>query len=388
MRTTISNHLLRPQALTLALLALPAATACGDGESSSGPVEPLERQLSAIVERSLSADLPGATLRVLGDGHDITVSAGLADLESSAPLTPEHRFQVASSGKAFVGVALTRLIADGTIDPGASLDTWLPEPLVSRISNGERITLEHLLEHTSGIVDVLNDMPETFERIVADPERVWTNTDLVALAQDVPLSFEPGTSHRYSNTNYMLAAMILSSVTGKRHGAALRDLVFEPAAMHQTTTSNAGEPAGPLASGYHFVGDAYDSTLVVASRWEAGSGGQWSTVHDQARFMKTVFETDRLVNDDGRALLLAGSEHAAYGFGFMWTQTPLGPMIYHHGRSFGYSSYMAYFPEARLAVAVNVNAISWRTPEATSADALFGAVMQAIEAHSSGEFID
>ena len=127
-----------------------------------------------------------------------------------------------------------------------------------------------------------------------------------------------------------------------------------------------------------FEGDDHDDLTDVLLRWEFGSGGQWTTVDDLARFLHTVGETDLILDDAGRALLLTPSAHQAYGFGMGFTDTPGGLMLHHQGLLLGSASYMSYFPERRLSVTMNVNAAAHDDDGVMIADKLFLQVMVAI----------
>ena len=177
------------------------------------------------------------------------------------------------------------------------------------------MTVRHLLNHTSGIVDVHNEIPDLIEIVEALPTVELSNADHAEFAKGYPLHFSPGTAHRYSNTNYILLAMILEEVTGKSHAQALRDLVFDPLGMRETSTSNHEPMIAEPCLGYMIAGDDYEVALDIAKRWEVGSGGQWSTADDVARFIRGIAETDLVLDDRGRNIALEGSAHSTYGFG-------------------------------------------------------------------------
>jgi D-alanyl-D-alanine carboxypeptidase len=309
--------------------------------------------LQALLDVSTGSRRPGILLRVSGPGIEFRGSAGLADVERGEPLSADHLVHVASVGKSFMGVAAARLVAQGSLDLNAPIGTWLPVQVVDRIPSSDAITLRHLLQHTSGIIDVLNEVPEVAAAILADRNRIWTNADLVEFAFDRPLHFEPGSAWRYSNTNYMLVGMIVQSATGRHYAAVLRDQVFDPLGMTSTTTSNREPLRGDPAHGYFSAGGSISDETDLALHWELGSGGQWSTVGDLTTYLRGFFESSQIGGESLRALVLEGSEWAPYGLGMVWADTPYGTMYWHDGLLLGYETYMGYFPDRQTAVVLS-----------------------------------
>jgi D-alanyl-D-alanine carboxypeptidase len=336
-----------------------AVALVGCADDALGPSVPelptLEERLDALLTASTDEALPGLALKVIGPGVEYTGTDGLAEVASATPWTADQVTHVASVGKAFIGTAAARLALRGSLDLDAPIGTWLSPAITERIPSSDAITMRHLLQHTSGIVDVLNDMLDAVYAIYTSPGRVWTDADLVQFALDKPLHFEPGASWRYSNTNFMLAGLILEHVTGLDHAALLRDLVFDPLGMLDTRTANEGALATAPVHGYWMdEGQMVDGT-PWALTWEASSGGQWTTVDDLTRFLLGVFETDALGGDALRTVLLETSGLAPYGLGVLAVETPHGLMLGHNGEVFGYSAYVGYFPENRTAVVLCAN---------------------------------
>ncbi len=370
----------RRLALTLVLVVPMLSIGCSDDDDPAAPSVPptLEAKLTDMLEDAVGPNTPGVSLRVLGNGIDLTLSAGVASLDTQEPLTAEHQFHAASVGKAFMGVAFARLVTSGQVNPDAPLSTWLPAEVTSRIPSSDQITARMLLQQTSGIVDVLNEIPDAINAIAQNPTHEWTDADLVQFALDMPLNFDPGTAFSYSNTNYVLLALILEAVTGQTHAQALRDLVFDPIGMTATATANHDALGNDIAHSYLFDGGVPDDLTELLLRWEFGSGGQWTTVDDMAKFLHTVAETDVVLDDAGRALLLTPSAHEPYGFGMATLDTPSGTMLWHHGLLFGSASYLSYFPDSGLSVTMNVNADARGADRVMLADRLFGELMGVI----------
>lgn len=118
--------------------------------------------------------------------------------------------------------------------------------------------------------------------------------------------------------------------------------------------------------------------VEVLLNWQLGSGGQCTTAGHLGRFLQAVFETDRVLDDAGRTLLVKPSAYEPYGFGIALVDTPAGRMLCHNGLLLGSATYMAYFPAKELSVTMNVNAMAIDGNGAMLADKLYGKVLQAI----------
>ena len=114
-------------------------------------------RLQTILAAAVRHGLPGVSLRVKGPGIDFQGSAGVANLVTGEPLTTRHVMYTASLGKTFTAAVALQLCDEGRLDLEAPITSWLPAHMTRRIPSSEKITLRHLLSHTSGIIDYLND---------------------------------------------------------------------------------------------------------------------------------------------------------------------------------------------------------------------------------------
>lgn len=346
----------RLSAFVLAATLL-CAVGCTDATSSSPKTGTMETRVQALLDGVVGPELPGAAVCIRGDGIDLNLVAGKADIVDDITLRTDHRFHLASVGKSFIGVAFARLVGEGRVDLDDSLGTWLPAALLDGIPEAESITALHLLQHTSGIIDVHNEIDDLVTAMITNPGHQFTNAEQAAFAMGHPLHFAPGSAMRYSNTNYILLALILEQVTGQDHASALRKLVFTPLGMIATSTAGHEPLGGDAALGYMIEGADYDTALDMALRWDAGSGGQWSTAEELARFMHGVMATDLVLDDTGRKLLLTGSAHSTYGLGMDLSPTPYGPVAWHNGRLLGYEASANFFRDHGVAVTVLTNSV-------------------------------
>ena len=163
-----------------------------------------EACFQALLDAAAGDGLAGASLRVKGPGVDFQGAAGVANLITGEPLTVDHVIYMASLGKTFTASVALQLYEEGRLDLDAPITRWLPGAVTQRIPSSEKITLRHLLNHTSGLIDYMNDAKAWRTDFVRDPHRQWTHIEVVAYLYDRPLLFEPGSDYHYSNSNYII----------------------------------------------------------------------------------------------------------------------------------------------------------------------------------------
>jgi CubicO group peptidase (beta-lactamase class C family) len=137
---------------------------------------PYNARLQALIGAAVREGLPGVSLRVEGPGIDFQGAAGVADLMTDEPLTTNHVMYVASLGKTFTAAIALQLCEEGRLDLDSPITTWLPVEVTRRLPSSGKITLHHLLSHTSGLIDYLNDDKAWRADFDRAPRRRWTTT--------------------------------------------------------------------------------------------------------------------------------------------------------------------------------------------------------------------
>lgn len=145
----------------------------------------------------------------------------MSDLATGAKLRPAAQFRIGSITKTFVATIVLQLVGEGRL----RLDERIARRLPGLLTNGEQITVRQLLNHTSGLPDYTGD-PELFAGIRQN--RLWEPRELVALAERQPQLFEPGSAWAYSNTDYIVAGLLVEAVTGRSLARELDRRIFSP----------------------------------------------------------------------------------------------------------------------------------------------------------------
>jgi D-alanyl-D-alanine carboxypeptidase len=246
-------------------------------------------------------------------------------------------FRIGSLTKTFVATVALQLVAERKLRLGDSVERWVP----GLVPNGRAITIRHLLSHTSGLYDYVND-PSVFAPYRESPGYVWTPRQLVAIAVRHPPAFSPGARAGYSSTNFVLLGLVIEAATGATLAEELRRRIFRPLDLVRTTFSPF-RVRGPHVRGYRaptrdgiIVGPGEDTSGTAAS-WMWGAGAIVSTAADLARFFESLLRgrllPPRLLREM-KALVPAG--RLRFGLGLVVSRTPCGPAWGHTGNADGY----------------------------------------------------
>ncbi len=311
---------------------------------------------------------PGLSAAVaLPDGRTITVTSGLADSTGRVPLTPTHRLLAGSTGKTFFAALALQLVGSGQLELDAPIARWLgTEPWFGRLPNGAQITVRQLMNHTSGLVRYEFD-PAFARDLAADPLRAWQVQDQLAYVFDKPAPFAAGTSWEYSDTNYLVLALIVERIIGGTAYDAIRERFLAPLRLRGTVPSVSTRiPA--LANGYVAANDPLGmrgamlqgGALALNPAFEWAGGGFASTPEDLSRWAQAWY-TGRAVPPAQLALALDGvparglGAGARYGLGVIIRDTPLGVIYGHSGFFPGYLTEMRFYAQHGIAVTVMAN---------------------------------
>jgi CubicO group peptidase (beta-lactamase class C family) len=354
--------------LAAALRRLSAIAACVGALTGPAAAEAVDRpRLEQQVETYLQPllrtnNFSGVILVAAGDRIVLHKAYGQASIEHGVPNRPETRFQIASVSKPFTAAAIMLLAEQGRLDLRAPLSAVLPG-----YPNGDRLTIHHLLTHTSGIPNI-NDFPE-YEEIQRRPH---SPAELVAHFRDRPLEFEPGSRYAYSNSNYNLLALIIERASGSDFGSFLNSAILAPLGLRATGHHGSAAQIIPnIATGYAPAG-AIDLERAAYLDWsvKTGNGSLYSTAGDLLRFIRAVHEGRLLSRESLSATFTAHSPNVGYGW---FLSAANGRRIHHiNGRSPGWSAQADHYVEDGVTVIVLSNSyISVTTQVARAVGALF-----------------
>lgn len=340
----------------------------------------LSNRFQAELQRlRADAGFPGATAAfVLGDGGHATFAIGQADVERGIPMTPDARMLSGSTGKSFVAATALALALEGRLDLDKPIAVWLgSEPWFAHLPNGPHITLRMLLRHQSGLPDHVHS-PRFAAALRTKVQTEGLDAtlgplELVALILDTPPLFAAGQGYTYSDTNYILAGLIIERASGKSYYQELRQRFLSPLGLRLTTPADRRRLPGlvpgyirgkaPFGLPHKIMGD--DGALLFNPATEWTGGGLVTNPADLVLWAKTLYEGKAMPGAYLRDLLAAVPKDAAqqarygasvrYGLGVTLRKSRLGTAYGHRGWAPGYQSGFEYYPAYRMAVALQIN---------------------------------
>jgi CubicO group peptidase (beta-lactamase class C family) len=349
--------------LALLALTLTIGASAGGREPRLDPASPAQTRPAAglsgkvdeLFKQWQSTDSPGAAVLVIQDGRTVhSRGYGMANLEHGVPNRPDTVFDIASVSKQFGAMAIALLEADGRLSLGDDVRKYINEVP----DFGSRITLRHLVHHTSGI----RDWPGTLAL------GGWNFEDVISFGQILrmafhqrALNFTPGDAYVYSNTGYNLLAEVVTRVSGKPFRQFCEERIFKPLGMTRT----------------HFHDDHTELVLNRAESYRPGTGGQFrhavsnltalgssslfTTIEDLAKWIDNYHAASPIVG--GRAVIdrlhergrLNSGTMIAYAFGQGIGEYRGLRSVSHTGGWAGYRSVLQRFPDQRFAVVILAN---------------------------------
>ncbi|WP_329219750.1 serine hydrolase domain-containing protein [Streptomyces microflavus] len=306
--------------------------------SAAGP-DAVQQSLNALV-RDIGAPAALASVKDR-EGRARTYTAGVGDLTTGAKVPREGQVRIGSNTKTFVAVVVLQLVAERRMSLDAFVDTYLPGLVRGKGIDGRRITVRQLLQHTSGLPEYTSHL--------GDDARYYAPRELLATALRHPADFDPGKSWKYSNTNYVLAGLIVQKVTARPLADEIDRRVIKRIGLRHTYFPAAGDASirEPHPHGYYQESaqtPLRDITEVDPS-WGWAAGQMISTNSDLNRFF-TALLAGRLIPPaqlaEMRTTVPAEATFgpgARYGLGLVSRPLPCGGLSWGHGGSFpGYET--------------------------------------------------
>lgn len=289
--------------------------------SGTTATSPAPKDVQRSVRALVSGSIPGAMLFVRQGDRSYTVTAGYADRAKKTPMRAGDVFPIGSTTKSYTAVLVMRLVAEGKI----ALDDPLSRYLPGLLPDGKRITIRQLLSHKSGLDDFASDTRFVAPYLQGNFGYAWTPRQMVGFAATQPRAFAPGTKFAYSNTNYIVLALLAERVGGESYERQLADFIFGPLKLNDTSLP-ANNGTLPDVHGYAGLG-AHDkaagaapvdsAALTPAFAWSAG--GIRASAEDEADFFRGLFSGKLLPQAQVAAMEDASSTGGAYGLGIMPT---------------------------------------------------------------------
>lgn len=298
-----------------------------------------------------SQDIPGAAASVIfSDGSIWNGESGLA--RPGAPVIDTTAFELGSISKIYTAAIVLKLVAEGRLNMEDRLDKWFPS-----VPNSGAITLAQLLNHTHGLHDPLQE-PDFVPKVLANPTKVWTLTDMVKQMQDP--YFNPGTEWRYSNIGFHFLGAIIEDVTGSTFKDVLSARVLEHLELANTWYGPHDPAENDLAAAYiDPSGSGVPQPVSLMMPWTAfrtsagPAGAVVSTATDATRFLHALVTCSVLEEAEWNLMTswIDRPDGHRYGAGLLQIEHEGSSLLGHKGNSAGYSA-SAFHDQSRGITAV------------------------------------
>ncbi len=306
----------------------------------------------------LKSRTPGAVVLVDSPKTGLVEFAlGYASLKGKGvPMSLSHNFRVASISKTFLTVMILKQVQLGKIQLEAKMSQYLPATIdIHDIPNGEMVTISQLLNMTSGIPEYYDEDVDAL--LIKKPYKHWRPEDVIKRVSQMKASFKPGTQYEYSNTNYVLLALILESVSKKSLTENFNTLIVEPLKLKQTFVDDFSVENITLNTrGYSSEHELKDMTDINDG---LGTGDAFvvTTASDLHRFLKALFIDKTLLPAKYLNKMLKANIDSQYGMGVEIDKglKGTGRVYYHNGLVNGFQCQYFYVPKYNMLMIILTN---------------------------------
>lgn len=288
---------------------------------------------------------PGGAVMIAKGGKPIYQKAfGKANLELASDLTPNNVFQIGSMTKQFTAVAILMLEENGKLSITDPINKYIPDyPL------GEKITLHHLLTHTSGIKDFTK-----MKAIQQIAEKDLSPKELVDFFKNEPADFEPGEKFDYNNSGYVILGYIIELVSGETYEKYIEKNIFERLKMNASRYASDREIIANRAYGYTKKEAGYLNKTKISFNIPYASGSLMSTTSDMLKWQNALHQnlllSDKAIKKAFTNYKLNHGEAFTYGYGWHLKELDGVPSREHGGSIFGFKSMAVYIPSKDIYV--------------------------------------
>src|SRR5262245_9997984 len=308
----------------------------------------VDAYVRAVMEKQ---QIPGVSIAIVKDGQPLQAQGyGLANVELDVKASPDTIYQSGSLGKQFTAAGILLLAEDGKL----SLDDRLSKHFPDGPAAWHRITIRHLLTHTSGLKDYEGDED-------LDMRRDYTEEELLKVMMKLPVQFEPGTQWSYSNSGYLTLGLLTSKLAGKHWSEFQRERIFEPLGMRTTRVISESAIVKNRAAGYvldekrelknqEWVAPSLDTLADGSLYFSVKDLAAWDAALRERRFLKPA-------SFEAWWTPVALADGTTYGYGFGWEIVEQrGQRLIEHGGSWqGFRTAIARYVDQGLTVIVLAN---------------------------------
>lgn len=331
------------------------------GKHSFGQIKNFNK-IQKIIEQSTKNNLAGVAIYIKKDNQEEWIGvAGYADIVNNTKLKVENIFALGSIGKLYNAVVVLKLAEEGKLGLDDLLKKHLSKEVISRIPNGQIITLRHLLAHQTGLFNYEADTTLN-QQYLSGNLKLDTLKHFNALLRysfNHTPKFLPGTAFEYSSTNYVLLAIVVDSILKEGHTTYLRKLLATNGYKHtfyrEIPTNNLTQHYGDLNKDAEI--ENLTKQTIETTNWFIGDDGIYATISDASHFLQKLM-TDKILSKASLSQMMTWNNEKKpdYGLGLMADKGfPYKFLVGHSGRGIGTTTELFYFPKHKMTVAIFCN---------------------------------
>ena len=315
----------------------------------------LAKDLDSLIFNRLPGVAPGCVVLVAEKGQIVYEKAfGLANLEQHVAMQSDMVFRIGSITKQYTSIAILQLVEQGKIVLSDVIQKYIPD----YPSKGDRITIENLLTHTSGIPDY-----EVLDVHIPNAIRIdLPAKQIIDSLGKLSLEFTPGSRYHYSNSNYFLLGYIIEQVTGKSYKDYLLENLFKPAGLSHTHYDSPTDMIPNRVNGYSKYQGSYTNAGYISMTQVFGAGALLSTVEDMFKWHQQLYAYTLVKKETFQRALtpftLASGQISEYGYGWFIKSRNGYKSIEHSGGIDGFQSEEIYFPQQDIFVTALYNSLN------------------------------
>ena len=322
-----------------------AAAISADVAFAAAP-DSIEARAKAIIQPYVDDHVFSGTVLIAKDGKPVFVQGfGDANYELDVPNTRDTKFRIGSITKQFTATAILQLAEAGKL----AIDDPVSKYYRDAPAAWDKITIRHLLTHTSGIPSY-TDIPKFFE---ADSRVARTPEEIIRLTRDKPLQFEPGSKYAYDNSGYILLGYIIEKVSGEIYAEYVQKHIFDALGMKNSGYDSSDKIIPNRAEGYQFDKGQLVNAPFLDMSLPYAAGSLYSTADDLLIWDQALYA--------GKPLKPASIQQMfadygnKYGFGWVIDEKFGHKHIWHNGGINGFHTVFSRYPDDKLTIVVLSN---------------------------------
>lgn len=302
-------------------------------------------KIDSLLQEKYPDNAPGATFLISKNGSVIYKKAfGLANLELNVPMKTNNVFKIGSLTKQFTAISILMLIEKGKLNLDDEITKFIPD----YPTNGNKITIHHLLTHTSGIKNYTK-----IKGLKAIAQKDLTPLELINFSKNESIDFVPGEKYKYNNSGYVILGYIIEKVTGQSYADFVEERIFKKLEMTSSQYASQREVIQNRVSGYQKK-DSYINRMDFSLTLAYSAGGLMSTVDDLFKWQEAI-KNNLLVSKETTEkaftnYTLNNGEHTNYGYGWHIKTINNNQTFEHGGATWGFKSMGVYFPDLDIYV--------------------------------------